>query len=528
MRRCAGFLALAVLSITTINLASASTGKVPLNGFTATAGDTWATMAAKCANGITGPQLRTAQPGSAPATPPVGEGVICFEAPAAPSTSSTTTSTSTSTSTTVVPTTSTTTAPTVPPNTVPGAPGCGLAAAAFCETFDAATGNPATRSGDLDPTLWGVSRTGTVTNTGQQQYNEWWKPTGLPGCPLGVAPQDVRICNGRVVEGVNDGARDNVTHLALYPKQPADWTSATSTNPRRFVFDVSADSQGPHAAWPEFWITDLPVPTPAEGDLRQIARNSFGFAIAGCNGSNTQTGVTMVATSDDYVHHDYGSTTQQGCILRSTPGGALNHFQVELWPGGFRIFGTDPGKPTELKLLASGAIEIPFTRGVIWLEDVHYNACKFDAQCDHSFAWDNVGFDGPKLYRDLTFDVPDANTPGSEGRTVLGYELKPNEVLTLRTALPVTVQQTPTAAYVTLNWSSFNRSVPEVRVNGGAWVQMPYPFAADDPAGFWETVAIPISFSDVMLGARATIEFRGAQAVISNVNLTLINAAPVP
>src|SRR5579862_2463725 len=42
----------------------------------------------------------------------------------------------------------------------PGPPGCGLDAAAFCDTFDAPAGNSGhEREGELDPTKWSVWRT---------------------------------------------------------------------------------------------------------------------------------------------------------------------------------------------------------------------------------------------------------------------------------------------------------------------------------------------------------------------------------
>src|SRR5689334_9245524 len=81
---------------------------------------------------------------------------------------------------------------------------CGLAQVAFCDTFDgpAGTGN---RSGDLNGTVWGVSRATSHVNTGQGQYYEW-HATSQQLCGGGsVYPdQDVRICNGRLVEAVND------------------------------------------------------------------------------------------------------------------------------------------------------------------------------------------------------------------------------------------------------------------------------------------------------------------------------------
>src|ERR1700730_11762342 len=57
---------------------------------------------------------------------------------------------------------------------------CGLSQPAFCDTFDqpAGTGN---RSGQLNGTVWGASRTTGITNFGQSQY-DYWAPTTMTGC----------------------------------------------------------------------------------------------------------------------------------------------------------------------------------------------------------------------------------------------------------------------------------------------------------------------------------------------------------
>ena len=157
---------------------------------------------------------------------------------------------------------------------------CGLTNPAFCDTFDAAAGNPATRTGDLNPLVWGVSR--TTTNPGQQEWNLWSAAT-LNGASV-RPPNDVRIIGGRLTEAVNDDGGQ--TTLAMYPKQPFDINGRTG----KIAFDLADDSEGIHAAWPEIWFTDQPVPAP-HGELSAqfpYARNSFGFSIAGqCEGNVT-------------------------------------------------------------------------------------------------------------------------------------------------------------------------------------------------------------------------------------------------
>src|SRR5581483_11513407 len=106
---------------------------------------------------------------------------------------------------------------------------------------------------------------------------------------------------------------------------------------------------------------------------------------------------------------------------------------------------------TTLKELAFADINLPLTRGLAWMEDVHYNACKWPGtQCTHTFAWDNFGFDGPILPRDLTFDVLDASHNGSSGGNI-GYSVPQGGSLTLQ--IPnVNGVANAAAAYLMFNW----------------------------------------------------------------------------
>jgi len=136
---------------------------------------------------------------------------------------------------------------------------------AFCETFDKKNSGIPSRTGDLDPNVWGVSRATGNVNLGQGLYNGW-AATQLQTCngtTTVTPPNDIMICNGQLREASNDnplGIFDagNVTTLAMYPKQPFDLAGRTGT----VSFDISNASHGTHAAWPEFWVTNLPIPAP--------------------------------------------------------------------------------------------------------------------------------------------------------------------------------------------------------------------------------------------------------------------------
>jgi hypothetical protein len=104
----------------------------------------------------------------------------------------------------------------------------------------------------------------------------------------------------------------------------------------------------------------------------------------------------------------------------------------------------------------------------------------------------------------------------------------PNHSPTL-TVTGVTWRQPPTAALVTFNWFNEAQVVPTVRVNGGTPHVTAWPYPGGE--GFtWRTLAVPISMSEVRPGTN-TLTFSYSDlggAVLANVNITLIAAAPVP
>src|SRR5262249_8093934 len=212
------------------------------------------------------------------------------------------------------------------------------------------------RTGDLDPNVWGVSR---LLAPGLHNPNgaNASAPTQLVGCDGVIVvspPHDVMICNGQLREAVNDNT--NVTVLAMYPKQPFDFAGRTGT----ISFDVSNDTQGGHAAWPEFWITDTPVPAPFSHFNSWISfpKNGFGIRFAAngeigsrwlCpNGNNLDKRrftVDSAVVSRNYNYEDvvwngtafaYPSATGMklnilDCVVMSPgPNGPLNHVEVRV------------------------------------------------------------------------------------------------------------------------------------------------------------------------------------------------------
>jgi hypothetical protein len=460
------------------------------------------------------------------------------------STSPPTTTPSTTTSSMVPTTTPATTTPTTAPS---NAPACGLVAAVFCETFDAPAGNGG-RSGDLNPELWGVSRLGR-NNGGGGEINTV-AATGLVGCGTVtqvIDPNDVRVCGGRLTESVNDAG--SVTSLAAYPKQPFDFAGRTG----KVAFDVTDDTEGSHAAWPEFWITQKPYPdnfSEIGFQVPPIGENSIGFQFAGSMCPAGQVGLDKMNLSQSYVFTEPAFTVD-GCVAKSAGvGQPMNHFEVDISTTGAVVYGTNPGSSTLVQLAhMTFAQPLNFSRGLVWLTDTHYNAkkslepCECGTQVEHTFQWDNLGFDGPKTYRDLSFDVHDAHQPHAQlcdtnGQGVTKCWNAENEGYQMPVTLstdPVFRRQTPTGAIVTFNSYSWGAVLPSVSLNGGPAIANPWPYKPsagfnDGDGGFsvrsyWMTVPLDQVHDGVNT---LTFTTTGGSAWVANVNLILVAGAPVP
>jgi hypothetical protein len=449
-----------------------------------------------------------------------------------------------------------------PPCKFLSAPG---AVPAFCETFDqpAGTGN---RSGDLNGNLWGVSRLLGGVNSGQAQWYDA-SPTIMQKCGQSVQVQpdnDVAICNGQLVEAVSD--QHGVTSLAMYPKQPFDIAGRTGT----VAFDVSDDSHGSHRAWPEFWYTDKPVPVPFThfSSLQQVPKDGFGvrfdafcpaFGDPGCGIRPAcpeypiSVSVISVGSADvvnNYVTNDSSmdsppgpgpiSVQVVGCVKASSGPGDLNHFELRISPNEIDVYGVDAGAAGPLKKIAViSNMSLTLTRGLVWLEDAHYNGDKDGPdQGTHTFTWDNLAFDGPVMPRDLAFDVPDRLTPvGPNYPTLLnlgwplGNDANP---LTLMVSGVFNVDKAA-AAILTFNYSTDLPITLNYKVNNGVWHDEPWPF----PVCFTQngniqcgsrTLNVPVPLSEVQTGTNI-IQFKTSDttnnAGISNVDLILVGAGGI-
>jgi hypothetical protein len=420
----------------------------------------------------------------------------------------------------------------------------------FCETFDSP--HPTTgRSGQLDGVLWGVSRIGG-NNIGQHAYDEW-KLATIDACgslqPSSPDGSDVLICGGQLREAVNDA--HTYVALAMYPRQPFDFAGRTGT----ISFDVTNDTFGSHDAWPELWITDQPVPAPNAHflpcDTCSLPRNSVGIRFSAAftpnqggqvqncpNDNNNRWTVDSIVTTSNYAQTEYRIANSQaiGCVIAASgPNGPMNHIEVQISQNQVDVYATDPGSST-LVHLSSTSVAVPLTRGVVWIEDTHYNAAK-DGQpllpngdgvhTNHTFAWDNLAFDGPVLPRDVALDVLDSFTTASDGLTNLGWST-PIDLVTL----PVTADQlaaAPDGALLMFTYSYDTVNTFNYVVNGHAF-SMPGP----PNTGFSmnKSIALPIPPDALVPGPQQISISADIQIVVANVDIAILGAgeggAPMP
>jgi hypothetical protein len=434
----------------------------------------------------------------------------------------------------------------------------------FCETFDTKNPGIPSRTGDLNPNVWGVSRAvGTIV----------WAPTQVDVCGGTLTPasaHDLVICNGQLREAVNDN--HNVTDLAMYPKQPFDFAGRTGT----VAFDVSNDTQGGHAAWPEFWITDAPVPTPfmhfnswlslpQHGLGVRFAMNAeigqYGYCPNGNNINQRRFTVDSAVVIRNYDYEEYTDggpgysfpgpanlkLTILDCVIMSPgPDGPLNHIEVRVNQNQIDVWASDAGSTALRQIATITGANLSFSRGLVWLEDAHYNASKGACppqysgnpvcQDQHTFTWDNVAFDGPFTYRDFSYDALDfSTTPDANGNLNIAQTALPNQ-MTSWNVLNVPANPNPAAVKVLFNWRTYFGNVPNnllVTVNNHAHT-VAYPYPANDSAAggssfgttVWRTYALIIPVTDLVASTNVVqigTDIQNDNTVVSNVNIVLVD-----
>ena len=421
-----------------------------------------------------------------------------------------------------------------------------------------------------------------------------------------IADNDISVaCPGApgLVETTNDGSGDGGTGgtlsiLAMYPRQPFDIAGRTGTA----VFSATDDTEGSHGAWPTWVYTSQPVPAPygflppqvcatltancsqgADNAKYSIGVDFDGTCLGPCgphypsqlSGSHPNPNCTLtkdacsgecVTVGDMWVTVNYVpqvlNMRQDGCVLPSRLRTGMDHFKIQINTTGIYVYGSSyatgsaAGDAGHAWLLADAEWNtpapgpglyanpaLPLTRGLTWMEDVHYNADKFSPfpggdgggydQALNSFEWDNFGFDGPVLPRDAAYDVPDNTTPGPTqtsgyGSTDTGYPTKnlgyivPEWPGTKTFTFHGVTTANATGGLVTFTWDPWDQSpAMQVSVNGHQPIEISDPGVsrASDP---FRTEAISIPLSDVVNGTN-TLTFSDPKLTADGYGETIAN-----
>lgn len=420
----------------------------------------------------------------------------------------------------------------------------------FCDTFAQKNPGIPSRTGDLDPNVWGVSRT-TGRISFQGQFNQW-ASTLIQKCdgttPRVLPPNDVVICNGQLRQASNDNVdggfeAGGVTVLAIYPKQPFDFAGRTGT----VSFDVSNNTFGSHAAWPEFWLTDLPIPAPfAFQGWISLPRHGFGIRFHSAVGPGQQGACPSGANLDkwrwtvgsavvirNYVREDtegYGTPANMAvqvldCVVASPgPNGPLNHIELKIAQNQIDVWATDAGSTALRKIAVVTNPNLSFSRGLIWIQDAHYNADKGPApsQRENTYTWDNVAFDGPFTYRDFSFDALDNNAPGPNGSVNLAKLSAPGATTSWDVlGMPANPQAASVRVLFNFNHEvAPNSTVINVVVNGNPH-SVPWPYPDQGPS--WRTLGVTVPITNLVAGTNVVQIGSDQWQMTSNVNIVLVN-----
>jgi hypothetical protein len=314
-----------------------------------------------------------------------------------------------------------------------GGPGCGLAAAAFCDTFDAPSTTQG-RAGELNPLLWSAGRVAPQGPTGHGGVY----PIGeavIPACRAGITSPvfpdgDTLICDPTA--DVNSNflltavASQNYGSNSYRIRQPFDFSGRTGT----IVLDGTASPYGGLFGWVSVEITQDPIAVPSyakyvndEGGV--IPQNALEVQFAGsCGGSGAQATGVGISEIDVFSNYVYSPISPATGPCPGYQAGKMNHFEIHVSQTSLEVdvspFSPDGKRFGAPMPLYKGPISLPFSRGWVHITAHNHASLKYSflgtfgvtSPVDATVTlWDNVGFDGPIVTNTREYEVPDALLP---------------------------------------------------------------------------------------------------------------------
>lgn len=384
--------------------------------------------------------------------------------------------------------------PPPPPVATPGPAGCGLPAAAFCDTFDAPSSAQG-RAGELDVRRWSGSRAkhGLPSADGMAIA---MGPATLPTCRAGLPatillPQDALVCDPTTHIAsrhllVAAGLQNYGQHTFRI-RQPFDFAGRTG----RIVFDAEANVPNALVGWISVELLEDPIGAPSfdhlgnwEGGL--IPRN--GFEVQFNNNSQYTAAAPAIGVGFIELFDNYRATTHEPAVLTTiaTAPGRLNRFELRVSKTRIEVWGTpasaDGTSFAPAVLMQAVDVNLPFTRGYVSITTHNHASDKYGRLDAWVARWDNVGFDGPVVGGWRETEVADSLTrpPTAAGATPLvdvGYRIAdaaagPAQRLLLRNVDLGGAQSARlsfTAWYLSFTGDPVSTYTLRYRLNGRAW-----------------------------------------------------------
>lgn len=386
----------------------------------------------------------------------------------------------------------------------PGPPGCGLAAAAFCDTFDAPTANGG-REGELDPTTWSVVRAAQAGLGGESlTTGQYAVPIGtatLPNCrtglPAKVLPgQDVLICDTISTLESNTlliaAAEQNYGQAAARIRRPFDFATRTG----KIVFDATLNPTG-LLGWVSLSITEDPIGAPSYLKVQNeengaVPRNALEIHFNQNCQVEDEVSVSYIISVHDYIQTRV-EVADRHCVKMKP--GQLNHVEVDVSTQHVVISASPVSEDgvtfAPVEKLAESDLSLAFTSGYVQLGVYNHASVKYSTNHDvdsYIARFDNVGFDGPVLPVEVAAEIPDAMTAAPvpagtpfTGAANIGYKLGNLAMNGYSAPLSFTSIDLAgaTSAKITLLWWSLVPSMNggqgkvedyqlDYRINGGA------------------------------------------------------------
>ena len=398
--------------------------------------------------------------------------------------------------------------------------------------------HPGGRGGDLDESLWSVSRFSVAApnEVFARKAAEGGGPDKESFCGRSdfsgiLPPNDFQICSGTAPDGSSSNQLNEVMHdgenfaiNSMRIRQPFDFTDRVGT----IAFDVDA-KRNPgwdgHGWWTEVWITKDPNPIPYHGApmIGSYVNEGVGIQISPqtpqCfDNPDCNEAARVVISRDHKIIRDRTLDDPAWFKAKDTH---PNRFRLLVSADRIEIWATDWDAPNDFRRMAQiNELNLGFTVGYVHLQHSQYNAAKAGASKSQTFRWDNVGFDGPKHPIRGAYDAADART--EQNVVFMGYDISSSNKITSVKVDGLDLDGATEATFDFNLHASPGASI-EYRFNGGPWHPFTVPDYGEGNSVLLRTFTVPAPLEELVAGANS-IDVRpesGGLEFVGNMDITV-------